>query len=87
MGPPRRQRIKRLDIEIPAGQVTEANLTQLRDILQSHRGRRPVRIYLKENGARLAIEAGGAFHVSPGDGLLASLTATSFEKKISYREA
>ena len=80
----RRERIKRLEIEIPAGQVTEANLTQLRDILKAHRGRRPVRVILTDSGSRVAVDLGGAFRANPDTALLSAIQCSSLRAHLAF---
>ncbi len=80
----RREKIKGLQLAIPAVAATDATLAQLGDILSRHRGRRPVRILLTDPAGAVAIDAGSAFAVQPCDQLMDDLYNAKFEKILSY---
>jgi DNA polymerase-3 subunit alpha len=82
----RKQKIKGLDIQIPIGQITEATLSQLRDIVTRHRGSKPLRIYLKGDQGAVAVESGNGFRVKTSNGLIEDLQRAKFEKTLNYRE-
>lgn len=82
----RKHKIKGLDIEIPIGQISEATLSQLRDIVKRHQGRKPLRIYLKGEEGAVAVESGNGFRVKTSNGLIEELQCAKFEKTLNYRE-
>ena len=69
----RADRIRALEVRMPWGQVTEANLTRLREILARHKGRRKLWVMFAENGHEARVEADGRFGVTPSTDLIRAL--------------
>ena len=62
--------------------TTVTTLTELREILRKHRGRKKVRVLVENGSGTVAIEAGSG--VTPGDALMDALHAARFDKTISF---
>lgn len=80
----RREKIRGLELHLSAGRVSEANLTQLRNILAEHRGRRPVRLVVAEGDHALAVEVENKFRVTASDGLIEALHGARLDLDVRY---
>ena len=84
LGEVRRRRIQHIVIEIPAAEISESVLTELRDILNRHRGRRKVSILIRGPRDKVTVELFNGYGVSPGDGLIQDLQDAHFEKQLMF---
>ncbi|MCH8332724.1 DNA polymerase III subunit alpha [Candidatus Sumerlaeota bacterium] len=84
LGEVRRQKIQQIVIEIPAAEITESILGELRDILNRHRGRRKVSILIRGPSDKVTVELFNGYGISPGDGLIQDLQDAHFEKKLTF---
>ena len=69
----RTDQIRAIEVQLPLHHITEASITQLREITARYPGRKRLWVRVREHGAEIRVQAGNGYGIQPGTPLIRDL--------------